>query len=122
MHINLEQADTHAIQAYGAHQLKINSIVYNTSLIVSREEIITNVKIHHIGEMNEEYLQQLIKYQPEVILIGHTRSGTFPSASVMIELSKQRIGIECMDIGAASRTFNVLLSESRKVVAGFIFP
>ena len=41
---------------------------------------------------------------------------------VMHYLSKQRIGIECMSIGAASRTFNVLLGEGRRVVAGIIFP
>lgn len=121
MHINLEAAENHAVQAYNAHQIQINSIVYERSLIVSKNEIITELTINDIQEINEQYLQQLIKFKPEVIIIGHENTGKFPPMSIISQLSQQRIGIECMSIGAACRTYNVLLSEERAVVAGFIF-
>lgn len=121
MHINLEAADNNAVQAYTEHQIQINSIIYERSLIVSKEEIISDLTILSIQEINEHYLQQIMSFHPEVIIIGHEQSGKFPPMSIISQLSQQRIGIECMSIGAACRTYNVLLSEERAVVAGFIF-
>lgn len=120
MHINLELAEKHAIQAYSDSSIQINSINYERSLIVSRTEIITNVIINCIEELNNEFLQLLTQFNPEVVIIGHTKTGKFPSLSVMRDLAEQRIGMECMSIGAACRTYNVLLGEHRNVVAGFI--
>ena len=120
MHINLEIAEQHAVQAYDEKRIQINSILYEKSLIVSREEIITDLDIKHIQGMDESYLELMLKLKPELIIIGHQHAGTFPPMDIISNLSQQGIGIECMSIGAACRTYNVLLSEFRAVVAGFI--
>lgn len=121
MNINLEAAEQHAIQAYGDNKIQINSIIYENSLIVSREEIINDLAIKTIQEIDDTFLDLLLQCQPELIIIGHENPGKFPPYTIISKLSEQRIGIECMSIGAACRTYNVLLSENRKVVAGFIF-
>ena len=121
MHINLEAADNHAIEAYSDHQIQVNSIVYERSLILSKEEIITDLVIKNIHDVDESYLELLLQFKPEVIIIGHEQIGQFLPMSMMSQLSQQRIGVECMSIGAACRTYNVLLGESRAVVSGFIF-
>ncbi|MFI4919616.1 MAG: Mth938-like domain-containing protein [Legionellales bacterium] len=121
MHINLEATDQHEIQAYSANEIQINSIIYAGSLIVSREEITKDLLIKNIRDIDEDYLNLLLKSKPELIIIGHEQTGVFPPIEMISALSQQRIGIECMSIGAACRTFNVLLSEHRNVVAGFIF-
>jgi uncharacterized protein len=36
-------------------------------------------------------------------------------------LIEQRIGVETMDTAAACRTFNVLVSEGRNVIAALLF-
>lgn len=120
MNINLEASEQHAIQAYGDNKIQINSIIYEHSLIVSREEIITDTAIKNILDMNGEYLNLLLQFDPEIIIIGHENTGKFPPLSIISNLSQHRIGIECMSIGAACRTYNVLLGENRKVVAGII--
>lgn len=120
MHINLEAPDQHAIQSYSTDQIQINSIIYKNSLIVSREEIISDLEIKHIQDIDEHYLDQLLSLKPELILIGHEQAGKFPPISIITSLSQKRIGIECMSIGAACRTYNVLLSEHRAVVLGCI--
>lgn len=121
MHINIEAAEKNAVQAYDDHQVQINSIVYEGSLIVSREEIITDLTIKDIQEIDEHYLKLLTQFKSEVIIIGHENAGKFPPMHILSELSRQRIGMECMSIGAACRTYNVLLGENRAVIAGFIF-
>lgn len=109
------------MQAYSENQVQIHSIVYERSLIVSKEEIISDLIIHDIQAIDDRYLQQLLQFNPEVVIIGHEQTGKFPPMSIISTLSQHRVGIECMSIGAASRTYNVLLSEQRAVVAGFIF-
>ncbi|MFJ1267533.1 Mth938-like domain-containing protein [Legionella lytica] len=121
MNINLEAAENNAVQAYSENQVQINSITYERSLIVSQKEVISDLEIHDIQAIDEEYLQQLLQLNPEVVIIGHEQTGKFPPMSIISTLSQHRVGIECMSIGAASRTYNVLLSEQRAVVAGFIF-
>ncbi|WP_133135153.1 Mth938-like domain-containing protein [Legionella rowbothamii] len=121
MNINLEAAEKNAVQAYSENQVQIHSIVYERSLIVSKEEIISDLIIHDIQAIDDRYLQQLLQFNPEVVIIGHEQTGKFPPMSIISTLSQHRVGIECMSIGAASRTYNVLLSEQRAVVAGFIF-
>ncbi|HWU70217.1 MAG TPA: MTH938/NDUFAF3 family protein, partial [Pseudoxanthomonas sp.] len=44
----------------------------------------------------------------------------FPSAAVMAACLTRGVGIEVMNNQAAARTFNVLASEGRRVVAGFL--
>lgn len=120
MNINLEAAELHAVQAYSDNKIQINSIIYENSLIVSPKEIITDLAINNIEDIDAHYLSVLLKIKPELIIIGHKNTGKFPPLTIISELSQHRIGIECMSIGAACRTYNVLLSEHRMVVAGFI--
>lgn len=121
MNLNREEVEPHAIEAYSDAKIQINSIVYESSLIVSKEEIISNLTIKSIQNLDEPLLQQLVHLQPELILIGHKEQGKFLPMPLMNQLTQQRIGIECMSVGAACRTYNVLLGEHRAVVALFIF-
>lgn len=119
MQITLEAADPHAVQSYSNDQIQINSIVYSRSVIVSREEIIPDLRIKRITEMDEAYLDLLLQSKPELIIIGHTEPLMAP-IEIISQLSRLQIGMESMSIGAAARTYNILLGEKRRVVAGFI--
>jgi uncharacterized protein len=121
MNINLEASELHAVQAYSNSKIQINSIIYEKSLIVSKTQVISDLSIKNILEMDEAYINLLTQFKPEVIIIGHENTGKLPPLSIMNQLLQQRIGIESMSIGAACRTYNILLSEHRAVVAGFIF-
>lgn len=120
MHINLEAADRHAVQAYSNDKIQINSSVYESSLIVSRDTLISSLTITSIKDMDDAYLDLILRLNPEVVIIGHDEVGVLPPYELISTLAQQRIGIECMSLGAACRTYNVLLSEQRSVVAGFI--
>lgn len=121
MHINQEIAEQHAVQAYSDNKIQINSIIYENSLIVSKKEIISDLTINNIQQIDEQYLNLLLQFKPEIIIIGHNELGKFPSLTIISQLSQMGIGLESMSIGAACRTYNVLLGEHREVVAGFIF-
>lgn len=116
MNINLEANTQNTVQAYQDNKIQINSIGYESSLIVSAQEIIRDLAINRIQDIDDQYLDLLTQSKPEIIIIGHEQTGVFPSGAIRGYLSQQRIGLECMSVGAACRTFNVLLSELRKVV------
>ncbi len=122
MHINLESADQHTIQSYSDSEIQIYNKCYQDSIIISGNKIISTWGIHSVQELsNEAMLAPLLQLNPEIIIIGHKQLGIQLPIEVTQRLSKLRIGIENMSIGAACRTFNVLLSERRVVVAGIIW-
>lgn len=119
MHIHLEKGDSHAIEAYSDKKIQINSVTYERSLIVSSKEIITDLSLDNLSQLNNHY-QLFIDMKPELIIIGHAHLDQLPPMEFISQLSSLRIGVEFMSIGAACRTYNVLLSEDRHVVGGFI--
>ena len=121
MHIQREDADPHTIRSYSGTHITVASVTYEQSVIINRDTIITPWAISSVKELDAERLLPLLTLTPEIILIGHHEQATPLPIKVMVTLSKQRIGIECMSIGAACRTFNVLLAEGRRVAIGLIY-
>ena len=46
----------------------------------------------------------------------------FPRAALRAEFATRKIGLEVMEIGAACRTYNVLVGEERRVLAAILLP
>ncbi len=120
MEIQLESPDPHAIQSYTDTSITVNGVLYQNSIIISKDSIQTAWPVHSVLELCEKNITSLCDHSPEIILIGHSEHGKHIPISVVSFLANRRIGIECMTVGAACRTFNVLLSEHRAVVLGYI--
>lgn len=121
MHIQIDSRNPNSIVSYNEAQLMINDVIYNSSLIVSAHGILSPWPIQSLSELTEANLTPILQHGPELIIIGHAHLGAQPPMAIQEWLSRQRIGLECMQIGAACRTFNLLISEGRSCVAGFIF-
>ena len=121
MQIQLEAHETHTIQAYNDTEIKVNDVSYNTSFIVSRDSLISPWAIQDAAKLNQDLLQPILDLNPEIIILGTHTPGALQRLDVVRQLCEKHIGIECMRLDAAARTFNILLSEHRRVVAGFIF-
>jgi uncharacterized protein len=63
-----------------------------------------------------------VALKPEVVIYGSGPRLVFPPAALTRVLFERRIGLETMDTAAACRTYNVLASEGRSVVAALILP
>lgn len=115
-------ADSHIIRGYDTHSININGMVFRQSLVVSKQHLVTDWHVKSIAELNETTLAELLVIQPEVILIGTGPKLQFPHPQCYASLLNQGIGVEFMDSGAACRTYNILLGEERRVIAGIILP
>ncbi len=120
MHISRETTDPHSIQSYSDTQILVNQTSYQRSVLISKAAIM-EWDIHGLKELDLEHLAPIVALQPEILLLGHNQLSVYPPMAASTYLSKHRIGLESMSIGAAARTFNVLLGEGRKVVLGIIF-
>lgn len=120
MQINLEAADYNSIQAYSDQEIIINSQSYHQSLVASRHEIISDWPISSIKQLNEKTLEPLLRHEPRVIILGHKEQTQLTTLPFMQALTKRGIGLELMSLGAACRTYNLLLNEHREVVIGVI--
>jgi uncharacterized protein len=121
MQINKEPNEKHSIQSYTDAEVKINAVTYSQNLIVNQQQLLSNWNITALNDLSLDTINPLLSLEPEVIIIGHNGKDNFPPMPMLQQLSQMRIGIECMSIGAACRTYNLLLSEDRKVVLGIIF-
>lgn len=113
-------ADQHYIRAYRAGEIVINDDVYRSSLIVSAKNLLSEWEPRTIGQLTAGHLEPVLSLQPEVVLLGTGNKLVFPPPAILEQLRRHRIGIEVMDTGAACRTYNVLVSEGRAVVAALI--
>jgi uncharacterized protein len=118
MQIQLEAHEIHTIQAYSETEIKINQIIYHTDLILSRDTLITPWAIQDAATL-------MLNLNPEVIILGTDTPDQLRHLNYFKQLEQslveQQIGMEYMTLDAACRTFNILLGEHRRVVAGFIF-
>ncbi|MDF1589471.1 MAG: MTH938/NDUFAF3 family protein [Gammaproteobacteria bacterium] len=87
----------------------------NSTLIITPNQIITDCSINDITEITSGDIAYLKKLNPEVILFS-TQTNKRLSPQVLVEFSHHAIGVEIMTLGAACRTYNLLVSEGRQTV------
>ena len=66
------------------------------------------------------HLLSIFEMKPEVVLLGTGAKQVFLPPQLMMQFYNKGIGIEVMTTDAACRTFNVLVSEGRNVLAALM--
>lgn len=70
--------------------------------------------------LTQAHFDEILQLQPELVIFGSGSRLRFPAPALLRELIARRIGVESMDSAAACRTYNVLVSEGRTVVAALL--
>ncbi len=71
-------------------------------------------------DLGADLFEQIARLDPELVIFGSGSRLRFPRPQWLQTLIGRRIGVETMDTPAACRTYNVLVSEHRSVVAALI--
>jgi uncharacterized protein len=114
------QQDGYVITSYDNSSICINGKSFSQSLIVAARQLEESWEIEAVESLQENHINQLLLFNPELIIIGTGNRLVFPAIEVYSAIIKRGIGIDFMDTGAACRTYNILISEGRDVVAGLI--
>jgi uncharacterized protein len=114
------QDDGYVITAYDDSSVSINGKAFSQSLVVTSTRLNENWDITDITLLTSSHIEQVLCFQPELIIIGTGNKLVFPSIEIYSGIVEHGIGVDFMDTGAACRTYNILMSEGRDVVAGLI--
>jgi uncharacterized protein len=105
------------IRAYSGEELKIGEHSIRSSCIVMADELIAHWAPATLDELQANHLEPIFELQPELVLLGTGARQRFASAQIRAAFAARKIGLEAMDLGAACRTFNILVQEDRRVAA-----
>lgn len=111
---------SYLIRAYGPGRITINETEYTRDLIVLPEALIPDWDSVPVAELTTDHFTALDEYEPEIILLGTGREQRLPQTRLIAQFSRRGIGLEAMDTAAACRTYNVLMSEDRRVAAALM--
>ncbi|MBX9716908.1 MAG: Mth938-like domain-containing protein [Burkholderiaceae bacterium] len=112
---------THAIARHGPDGVLVNGVQHTHSVIVPWTGLVAAWPVARFEDLQPEHFKALAEHTPELVIFGSGARLRFPPASVLRALIDRRIGVETMDTAAACRTYNVLLSEGRAVLAALLF-
>lgn len=105
------------IRGYDQGYVTINEHQVRRSLIVTPDRLITDWPPRCFTELEADHFEMVRNLRPEILLLGTGARQHFPHPRLTRPLVHQGIGLEAMDTAAACRTYNIILSEGRRVVA-----
>jgi uncharacterized protein len=108
------------VTAYDESSVEINAIVFKHSLIVLPELPPIVWTVNSFADLTEDHFKTIAAFHPDVVILGTGAKQQFSHPKLTACLINQRIGVECMDSQAACRTYNILMTEGRKVALALI--
>lgn len=93
-------------------------ILINNNVLITFDELIINWRPQNIHDLNSQDITEILNYKPEIVLIGTGKTLVQLDYAILAPLFKTKIPFELMTTINACRTYNLLASEHRKVLAG----
>jgi uncharacterized protein len=121
MKLHLTNPDgNHLITGYGQGWVDINRQRYSNNLILLPNQLIENWHVLSFDKIQTDDFDEIAEFKPDVVLLGTGASHKFIHPKLTVTLSRVGISLECMSTDAACRTYNILMSEGRNVLAALI--
>ncbi len=129
------------IISYGDGYIEINAVIYRHAVCFSPEGEVAAWPVSSIQDITPARVRELARLAdasrdpmafledrpparspdtPEVVLIGTGGRQHFLPPEHARPLLMQGVGLEVMSTAAAARTYNILMSEGRRVVAALL--
>jgi uncharacterized protein len=93
---------------------------YEGSVVVPWTGFVHPWAATRFDDLAQAHFDDLLRHSPELVIFGSGARLRFPKPPLLRVLIEHRIGVESMDTAAACRTYNVLASEGRNVVAALL--
>lgn len=120
MKLTLDSRNQHRIRSYAPGEVRVNERVLHSNCLIAPDQIVADWTGRSADSLSFADLQSIFALHPELVLLGTGAQQQFPPAVIQAAFQERGIGFEVMNLGAACRTFNILLSEDRRVVAALL--
>lgn len=112
--------DHHYIHSISKDGIRIGDVVHSGPVILSASELRSGWPVGRAEDLSESDIDAILELKPEIVLFGTGTRQVFLAPRIMMCFYRHSVGIEVMTTHAACRTFNVLVSEERNVVAALM--
>ena len=119
MELTLDRGNGIHLRNYQPGKIETEQAAYSTSIIITGQHV-QSWRPTTWSELTEDDILHLIQFKPKIVLVGTGAHLKFTSPALFRGLIEKNIGYEIMDTAAACRTYNVLMTENRAVVAGLL--
>lgn len=110
------------VTSYGAGFVEVDGQRHTESILVTPQADVAAWGVVGFDALRPEDFERLREFEAEVVLFGTGERQRFPHPRLTASLTNAGVGVEVMDTGAACRTYNILVSEGRRVVAALLRP
>jgi uncharacterized protein len=108
------------ITRHDAASIWVGTRPFAHSLLLPSQGDVRRWAPRHVEMLLAEHFEQALELQPELVIFGSGPRLRFVSPALLRCLIDRRIGVETMDTAAACRTYNLLASEGRAVLAALL--
>ena len=113
-------AGIHLIRSYAPGEVRIGDAVIRSSCLVKADQLVSDWRPQTVAELSVADLEAVLAMKPELVVLGSGPRQQFPAPEILGAVLSRGVGCEVMDTGAACRTYNILASEGRTVVAALM--
>lgn len=113
------QGQANRITGYAPGELRLRDRVLTASAIVTAAEVLP-WPVASAESLTPEQLGPVLGLNVEVVLLATGARQVWPPPAVLAHVAARGVGLEVMDLGAACRTFNLLVGDRRRVALAAI--
>jgi uncharacterized protein len=110
------------ITRHSPGELWVGSVRFAHSVLVPWVGDVHRWACEDVAALTAADFDAVLAFDPEVVIFGSGARLRFVAPALLRGLIERRIGVETMDTAAACRTYNVLATEGRSVVAALLLP
>ena len=121
MKLTLASRSQHLVRSYTEHSVQVGEQQLSAPSLVCAEQVLP-WPMSDMTQLTKNDLPLIFEQQPEVVILSTGARQHFPAPAIQAAFLARGIGFEVMTVGAACRTFNVLLSEDRRAVLALWWP
>lgn len=122
MKLQPDKSNVPMVRAYGKGWIEIDQDRHEGSVLVSS---LANMPTRgwdprQFEDLQAQHLAGLASCGAELVILGTGTRLRFTPPAWLHPFAEHRVGLETMDTAAACRTYNILASEGRKVIAALL--
>ena len=109
------------VESYGGGRFRVSGVVHEGSILIT-PEVTLSWDVHDWAQVDLASLEPLLALEPavEILILGCGPAIAQVPRALREAVRECGPVLEPMDSGAACRTYNVLMSEERRVAAALI--
>jgi len=111
----------HLVVGYSDAEVRLRERTVTASALITPASVAA-WPVDSVEALKVEHLKPVLALGASVVLLATGARQRFPDRAVLAAAAAAGIGLEVMDVGAACRTYNVLVAEDRAVALAVILP